>query len=196
VAQARDYANTAESKGTETNWDSINFTSSALPFPRRNAADQSCNDFQRNKQRQRPSSTHASAPLANEKHKGEKELRTNAGHQITRQQKKVCKPYPKNLPPNPAFRSLTNAATTARIRDSTVSPLLNKRVRCVVDEANGLMHLRPRESTYSAQEYNAAQSIGMNCGSLSMKLRIGRKSGGEAGKAHTNGMRFLALVEL
>ncbi len=56
-----------------------------------------------------------------------------------------------------------------------------------MDEANGLMHLRPRKSTYSAQEYNAAQSIGMNCGSLSIQLRIGRKSGGEAGKAHTNG---------
>ncbi len=27
----------------------------------------------------------------------------------------------------------------------------------------------------------------MNCGSLSIKLRIGRKSGGAAGKAHTNG---------
>ena len=56
-----------------------------------------------------------------------------------------------------------------------------------MDEANGLIHLRPREGTYSAQEYNAAQSIGMNCALLSIKVRIGRKSGGEAGKAHTNG---------
>ena len=81
------------------------------------------------------------------------------------------------IPPSARSRS---TATAARPRDSTVSPLLNKRVRGVVDEANGLMHLRPRESTYSAQEYNAAQSIGMNCGSLSIKVRIGRKSGGEA----------------
>ena len=35
MAQARDYANTAESKGTETNWDSINFTSSAIPSAQR-----------------------------------------------------------------------------------------------------------------------------------------------------------------
>ena len=70
---------------------------------------------------------------------------------------------------------------------------MNKRVRGVVDEANGLMHLRPRESTYSAQEYNAAQSIGMNCGSHSIKLRIGRKSGGEAGKAHHTRMIKILL---
>ena len=126
MAQARDYANTAESKGTETNWDSINFTSSALPFPRRNAADQSCNDFQRNKQRQRPSSTHASAPLANKKHKGEKELRTNAGHQIIRQQQNVCKPYPKNLPPIPPSTRSPITATTSRTRDYTALLLLNK----------------------------------------------------------------------
>ena len=93
---------------------------------------------------------------------------------------KSLQTLPQNLPPNPAFRSLTNAATAVQPRDSTVSPLLNKRVRCVVDEANGLMHLRPRESTYSAQEYNAAQSIGMNCALLSIKVRIGRKSGGES----------------
>jgi hypothetical protein len=106
------------------------------------------------------------------------------------------KNLPQKLPPIPPSARSRSTATAVQPRDSTVSPLLNKRVRGVVDEANGLMHLRPRESTYRAQEYNAAQSIGMNCGSRSIKVRIGRKSGGEAGKAHTNGMRFLALVEL
>jgi hypothetical protein len=49
------------------------------------------------------------------------------------------------LPPiPPSARSPLTATTTVQPRDSTVSPLLNKRVRCVVDEANGLMHLRPR----------------------------------------------------
>ena len=46
-------------------------------------------------------------------------------------------------------------ATRARTRDYTASLLLNKRVRSVVDEANGLMHLRPRESTSSARECSA-----------------------------------------
>ena len=40
---------------------------------------------------------------------------------------------------------------------------------------------------------NAAQSIGMNCGSLSIKVRIGRKSGGEAGKAHHTRMIKILL---
>jgi hypothetical protein len=79
-------------------------------------------------------------------------------------------------PPIPHFACSPITATRARTSHYTASLLLlNKRVRGVVDEANGLMHLRPREGTYSAQEYNAAQSIGMNCGSLSIKVRIGRK---------------------
>ena len=40
---------------------------------------------------------------------------------------------------------------------------------------------------------NAAQSIVMNCGSLSIKVRIGRKSGGEAGKAHHTRMIKILL---
>jgi hypothetical protein len=63
--------------------------------------------------------------------------------------KKFANLTPKSAP-NPAFRSLTNAATAVQPRDSTVSPLLNKRVRGVVDGGHGLMHLRPRVSTYSA----------------------------------------------
>jgi hypothetical protein len=102
---------------------------------------------------------------------------------------KSLQTLPQNLPPIPpsARSRMQQMQYNPAIPQSTVSPLLNKRVRGVVDEANGLMHLRPRESTYSAQEYNAAQSIGMNCALLSIKVRIGRKSGGEAGKAHTNG---------
>jgi hypothetical protein len=66
----------------------------------------------------------------------------------------VCKPHPQICPQSPSARSPLTA-TTVQPRDSTVSPLLNKRVRCVVDEANGSMHLRPRESTYSARECSA-----------------------------------------
>ena len=76
-------------------------------FPRCNAADQSCSDFQQNKQRQRPSYAHASAPLANEKHKGERELRTSTGHQSTQHHGNSLQTSPPNLPPI-AFRSLTN----------------------------------------------------------------------------------------
>jgi hypothetical protein len=61
----------------------------------------------------------------------------------------VRKAHPKNLPPKAAFRSLTNAATAATTRDSA-SLLSNKRARGVVDGRHGLLHLRPRVSTYSA----------------------------------------------
>ena len=47
-----------------------------------------------------------------------------------------------NLPLTPPSARSRSTATTVQPRDSTVSPLLNKRVRGVVDEANGLMHLR------------------------------------------------------
>ena len=66
----------------------------------------------------------------------------------------VRKTHPKNLPPKAAFRSLTNAATAATTRDSA-SLLSNKRVRGVVHEGNGLMHLHPRESTYNARKCSA-----------------------------------------
>ena len=68
---------------------------------------------------------------------------------------KSLQTLPQNLPPIPPSARSRSTATTVQPRDSTVSPLLNKRVRCVVDEANGLMHLRPRESTYSARECSA-----------------------------------------
>ncbi len=55
----------------------------------------------------------------------------------------------KSAPILPSARS-RNTATTARTRDYTASPLLNKRVRGVVDGGHGLLHLRPRVSTYSA----------------------------------------------
>jgi hypothetical protein len=109
VAQARDYP---KSTKTETNR-----TASTLPhyivimtFPRRNAADQSCSNFQRNKQRQRPSYARASAPLANKKHKGETELKTSTGHQSTqRRQQQFANLTPKSAPNRlPLAQSVTN----------------------------------------------------------------------------------------
>ncbi len=71
-------------------------------------------------------------------------LRTNTGHQSTQQhQQQLANLAHKSLPPIPPSARSPITATTARIRDYTASLLLNKRVRSVVDEANGLMHLRP-----------------------------------------------------
>jgi hypothetical protein len=61
----------------------------------------------------------------------------------------VRKTYPNNLLPISPSACSPITATTARTRDST-SLLSNKRVRGVVDGGHGLMHLRPRVSTYSA----------------------------------------------
>ena len=70
---------------------------------------------------------------------------------------KSLQTLPQNLPPIPpsARSRMQQLQYNPAIPQSTVSPLLNKRVRGVVDEANGLMHLRPRESTYSARECSA-----------------------------------------
>ena len=89
----------------------------------------------------------------------------------------VRKTYPKNLPPKYAFRSLTNAATAATTRDSA-SLLSNKRIRGVADGGNGLMHLRPRVSTYSAVTKNPCRyrrrHIGAFC--LHSKRSAGRRN--------------------
>jgi hypothetical protein len=61
-----------------------------------------------------------------------------------------------------------------------------------VDEGNILIHLRCALRALTTHE-NAAQSIGMNCALLSIKVRIGRKSGGEAGKAHHTRMIKILL---
>ncbi len=53
---------------------------------------------------------------------------------------KSLQTLPQNLPPIPPSARSRSTSTTVQSRDSTVSPLLNKRLRCVVDEANGLMH--------------------------------------------------------
>jgi hypothetical protein len=96
--------------------DSINFTSlhhQSLGATRRTKA---AAIFQQNKQRQRPSHVRASALLANKKHKGETELRTNTGHQSTQHHGNSLQTSPPNLPPI-AFRSLTinsNYSTTPR----------------------------------------------------------------------------------
>ena len=79
----------------------------ASSFPRRATwSTKAAAIFQQNKQRQRPSYAHASAPLANKKHKGETELRTNTGHQSTQHHGNSLQTSPPNLPPI-AFRSLT-----------------------------------------------------------------------------------------
>jgi hypothetical protein len=67
---------------------------------------------------------------------------------------KSSQTLPKNLARIlPSARS-RSTATTERTRDFTAPLLLNKRVRGVVDGGNGLMHLRPRVSTYSAVTEN------------------------------------------
>ena len=114
-------------------------------------------------------------PASKRETQGRKRTENELGSSNHTSTAKSLQTLPQNLPPIPPSARSRSTATTVQPRDSTVSPLLNKRVRGVVDEANGLMHLRPREGTYSAQEYNAAQSIGMNCGLPSIKVRIGRK---------------------
>jgi hypothetical protein len=70
--------------------------------------DQGCSNFQRNKQRQRPSYTRASAhPLANAKHKGETELRTNTGHQSTQHHQQQFANLAQKSALTSAFCSLT-----------------------------------------------------------------------------------------
>ena len=69
--------------------------------------DQGCSNFQRNKQRQRPSYTRASAhPLANAKHKGETELRTNTGHQSTSNSSRTLHKNLRLPPPSARLRHL------------------------------------------------------------------------------------------
>jgi hypothetical protein len=81
-------------------------------------------------------------------------LRTNTGHQITQQhQQQLANLAHKSLPPISPSACSPITATRARTRHYTASLLLsNKRVRGVVHGGNGLLHLRPRESTYSARE--------------------------------------------
>jgi hypothetical protein len=150
VAQARDYPKSTKNRNQP---DSINFTSlhhHSLGATRRTKA---AAIFQQNKQRQRPSYAHASALLANERNKGETELRTNTGHQSTQHHGNSLQTLPQNLPPIPPSARSRSTATRARTRHYTASLLLlNKRVRGVVHGGNGLLHLRPRESTYSARE--------------------------------------------
>ncbi len=62
----------------------------------------------------------------------------------------VHEPYPKNLHQMPPSTRSPITETTARTRDYTASILSNERVRGVVDGGHGLLHLRPRVSTYGA----------------------------------------------
>ncbi len=79
-----------------------------------------------------------------------KELKDKSkGYKTKPSRATVRKSYPNNLPPTlPSARSPITA-TAARTRDST-SLLSNERVKGVVDGGHGLLHLRPRVSTYGA----------------------------------------------
>ena len=153
VAQARDYPKSTKNRNQP---DSMNFTSSTLPSLRRSLVDQGCSDFSTKQTTTATVICPRFCPASKRETQGRK--RTENEHGSSKHATSpatVRKTYPNNLPPIPPSARSRSTATTVQPRDSTVSPLLNKRVRCVVDEANGLMHLRPRESTYSARECSA-----------------------------------------
>ena len=134
----------------------MNLTSSTLPSLRRSLVDQGCSDFSTKQTTTATVICPRFCPASKRERQGRNITENEHGSsKHTTSPAEVREPYPKNLPPIPPSARSPITATTARIRNYTASLLLNKRVRGVVDEANGLMHLRPRESTYSARECSA-----------------------------------------
>jgi hypothetical protein len=97
------------------------------------------------------------------------------GYKTKPSRAKIRKTYPNNLPPV-AFHSLTDAATAATTRDSASLLLSNKRVRGVVHGETGLMHVRPRVSTYSAVTKNPCRYRHRHIGTLFLQQSAQREN--------------------